>query len=242
LRPYLEAGGAFIGFAIKQNHLQLDAAMHFDTPVRIFRTNAPIQFYGCIHEQPQMNDCNGDIHPALQLEEVQIAHYGYLSAGIRRHKAYARNRPLLVRDLKVFPDRRLGKVLWLRQLQQDGDELARHNPNDPRIRMVFQQAVALFRKEFSDPSDKFHVIGRPFYEMALQGLNQGWEVELAIAGKPGGLEGKRAKPARMWVADGDEMAAVWKHRGEQIIGQMSQAPVRVEPYVDEPVNTEAVPV
>lgn len=242
LRPYLEAGGAFIGYALKQNHLQLDAAMHFDTPVRIFRTNQPIQFYGCIHEQPQMGDCNGDIHPALQLEEVQIAHYGYLSAGIRRHKAYARNRPLLVRDLKRFPERRLGKVLWLRQLQQDADELARTHPHDGRIRRVLQQAVSLFQNEFSNPADKFHAIARPFYELALQGLHQGYEVELAIAGKHGGLEGKRAKPARLWVADGDEMDAVLKHRTAQIVAQMNPSPVRVEPYVTEPVNTEAVPV
>jgi SAM-dependent methyltransferase/glycosyltransferase involved in cell wall biosynthesis len=242
LRAYLETGGAFIGYALKQNHLQLDAAMHFDTPVRIFRTNQPIQFYGCIHEQPQQGDCNGDIHPALQLEEVQIAHFGYLSQGIRRQKAYARNRPLLVRDMKRFPERRLGKVLWLRQLQQDGDELARTNPNDPRIRMVLQQCVALFRKEFADPADKFHAIARPFYEAALQSLHQGYEVELAIAGKAGGLDGKRAKPARMWVADAEEMEAVLKHRTGQIVKQMSQVPVRVEPFIDEPVNTEAVPV
>jgi hypothetical protein len=105
-----------------------------------------------------------------------------------------------------------------------------------------QQCVALFRKEFADPSDKFHVIARPFYEAALQALNQGYEVEVAIAGKLGGLEGKRAKPARMWVADADEMAAVLTHRTGQIVKEMTPAPVRVEPFVDEPVNTEAVPV
>lgn len=237
LRPYLETGGPYVGFAIKQNHFQLDAPFHFDTPVRVFRTDRDIQFYGCVHEQPQRGDCNGDVFPALQLEEVQIAHFGYLVSGIRKKKAYQRNRPLLVKDLTAFPDRRLGKVLWLRQLAQDAEEIRNQfGPDDPRIRRLLGQAVGLFRQEFADPTDKYHAIARPFYEGALRGLNQGFEVELSMAGKRGGLGKERAKPSRVWVLDAEELNTVLQHQASKAIKELTPATVRVDPYVDAPAR------
>jgi glycosyltransferase involved in cell wall biosynthesis/2-polyprenyl-3-methyl-5-hydroxy-6-metoxy-1,4-benzoquinol methylase len=232
LRAYMETGGPFLGFALKQNHFQLDAPFHFDTPVRIFRTRSAITFYGCVHEQPQLGDCNGDIHPALQLEEAQIAHFGYLVSGIRKQKAYGRNRPLLLRDRAVFPDRRLGKVIWLRQLQQDADELASVvGYQDRRVRTLFGQAVTLFQTEFADPKDKYHALGRMFYENALRALDMGTEIEIAMAGKRGGLQNTRAKPSRIWVQDADELKTILDYETSKVIGQMTQKAVRVDPYI-----------
>jgi glycosyltransferase involved in cell wall biosynthesis/2-polyprenyl-3-methyl-5-hydroxy-6-metoxy-1,4-benzoquinol methylase len=240
LRAYMETGGPFLGFALKQNHFQLDAPFHFDTPVRIFRTTKPIKFYGCVHEQPQLNDCNGDIHPALQLDEAQIAHFGYLVAGVRKQKAYGRNRPLLLRDRQVFPDRRLGKVIWLRQLQQDGDELAQAvGYQDSRVRNLFGQAVTLFQTEFSDPKDKYHSLGRMFYENALKALDLGTEIEFAMAGKRGGLQANRAKPSRIWVHDAAELKAILDHETSKVLDQMTQKAVRVDPYVQKEESVHA---
>jgi hypothetical protein len=102
-------------------HLTLDGGLGSDKPVRIFRTRPDIQFYGCVHEQPQMGDCNGDIMPALEINDVALPHLGYLTEGIRRDKMLHRNRLLLVRDQQVFPDRRLGKVLWVREYMNMAD-------------------------------------------------------------------------------------------------------------------------
>jgi hypothetical protein len=240
LRAYMETGGPFLGFALKQNHFQLDAPFHFDTPVRIFRTASPIKFYGCVHEQPQLGNCNGDIHPALQLDEAQIAHFGYLVAGIRKQKAYGRNRPLLLRDRQVFPDRRLGKVIWLRQLQQDGDELAQAvGYQDRRVRTLFGQAVTLFQAEFADPKDKYHALGRMFYENALKALDLGTEIEIAMAGKRGGLQGNRAKPSRIWVHDAAELKTILDHETSKVLDQMTQKTVRVDPYVQKEESVHA---
>ncbi len=174
---------------------------------------------------------------------MQIAHFGYLVAGIRKKKAYSRNRPLLMRDAQVFPTRRLGKVLLLRQLQQDADALAESGAqNDDRVQMWRAHAVRLFRAEFMDPKDQYHAIARPFYERCLRALEQGTEIECSLAGKRGGLNGERAKPGRMWVYDAQELKALLDYQSDQVVKQMTPAVVRVDPFVDEPVNTEAVPV
>jgi hypothetical protein len=39
-----------------------------------------------------MGDCNGDIMPALEINDVALPHLGYLTEGIRRDKMLHRNR------------------------------------------------------------------------------------------------------------------------------------------------------
>src|SRR5206468_2966662 len=128
--------------------------MHHDSPVRIFRRVPENQFYGCIHEQPQHGDCNGDIIPALQLNDVQIAHTGYLVEGIRRLKMTDRNFPLLIKDAKRFPDRKLGKVLILRDLVNLADYAAEEvGYKYPPVAVDYlKRAIAMFEKELADPA------------------------------------------------------------------------------------------
>lgn len=238
---YLESG-PFIGYSIHQNHLQLDAPQHYDKPIRLFQTRQPIQFYGAIHEQPQLVDCNGDIEPALEVFDVQIAHTGYLTVNVRRDKMLNRNLPLLGRDQDRFPDRRLGKVLVLRDYvnladldcEQHGDRLT------GRARQFYQEAITLFTSTFSDPADKHHEIARPFYERALQVLKKGTEVEFSLAGKRGGLNGTRAKPARAWVQSPEEMQILVRHRLDKAAADMVPKPIRLDPIVPRVKAREAV--
>jgi glycosyltransferase involved in cell wall biosynthesis len=244
LRAYLEAGKPFRGFAIKQNHFQLDAPFHFDTPIRVFRNIPEIQFYGCVHEQPQLNDCNGEIVPALQLEDVQIAHFGYLVAGLRKHKALTRNLPLLEKDQHVFPDRRLGKVLVLRDLSNLGDWTLEETRGflSLKARMYFEKAIRLFHQEFPEPGDVFHDLARPFYEHALQALGMGTEVELSLAGRQGGLGKARAKPRRVWVLHPEELEKLWAHQTQNALKKMRPDPTRVDPILPAPTPRDAVAV
>ncbi len=229
LNKYLWSG-VYRGYALKQNHFHLDAAQHFDTPVRLFKRGPDIEFYGCVHEQPQMGDCNGDITPALQLHDVQIAHTGYLHEGIRRGKALNRNLPLLVRDREVFPDRRLGLVLVLRDLVNQAlwreEDAGRMTDVSKEL---LSRAIACFEQHFMDPTDKFHAIARPFYETALQRVATAIEVEFALGGAPGGLKGRRAQPIHWWVRERAQMWPLIEH--EQAKVKAAEAPfvLDVEP-------------
>jgi hypothetical protein len=51
------------------------------------------------------------------MSDVTIAHYGYSTEAVRR-KRFERNIGLLIQDRKKYPERVLGKFLWLRDLAQ----------------------------------------------------------------------------------------------------------------------------
>jgi len=239
LKKYLE-GGPYTGYVLRQNHLQLDADNHFDTPVRVFKRRPDIQFYGCVHEQPQMGDCNGDILPALECGDAQIAHTGYLVATVRRQKLFQRNLPLVARDQTQFPHRRLGKVLVARDCVHLGDEECRlHNDRlTPEAEGYYRRAIQLFEDHFKAPDDKYHELARPFYERALQAMGIGTEVEWAFAGKPGGLKQASAKPHRIWVRTAEELDAVVQHKLKKAYVQMSPGRVHVDPYTVVPTPAQ----
>jgi glycosyltransferase involved in cell wall biosynthesis/SAM-dependent methyltransferase len=237
LHTYLE-GGIFQGYALKQNHLMLDTPKTFDTPVRVFKKQPSVQFYGCIHEQPQMGDCNGDIIPALQLNDVEIAHVlGYLTEEIRRQKCLQRNLPLLVRDQQQFPDRKLGKLLVLRDFlnlatwEMEGYQGKLTTNAVDRL----QKVIGLFEAHFSDPANKHHALARPFYEAALTHLAPAlasgpYEVEFAFVAQEKALKG-RPKAERVLVRTKDQLEALLDHRVAQWKAPMHPKPLDCEPIV-----------
>ena len=232
LRRYLD-GDLYNGFILHQHHLQLDGAPYYDIPVRVFRRAAPIQFYGCVHEQPQQGDCNGDVYPVLEVADVALAHTGYLTERIRKDKMLNRNLPLLMLDQKVFPERELGKVLVMRDFVNLADlEVERHKGViTEKAETGYTKAVELFVTYFDDPAHKYHAISRPWYETALRRLELGTEVEFSMAGKVGGLKERRAKPSRIWVRDAAEFERYLAHATKQIADEMRDVPVKTDPFV-----------
>jgi glycosyltransferase involved in cell wall biosynthesis len=231
LRKYLD-GPVFRGYCIPQNHLHLDAPMGTDKPVRLFRKGRDIQFYGCVHEQPQRGDCNGDIEPALQVADVQIAHTGYLHENVRREKALTRNLPLLIRDQERFPDRVLGKLLVLR----DYSNLALWSREKSRGRLTAEvkkyqtQVIGLFEQYFMDPTHKLHALARPFYEAAIKDVAGALEIEVGIGGKPGGLGPNRIKADRVWVRLPEHARALLENRLQAMLTTLEGPPrMDVEP-------------
>lgn len=231
LHRYLDAA-VFNGYGIRQKHLMLDTPNTFDTPIRVFRRVPAVRFYGCIHEQPQQGDCNGDIVPSLQLEDVEIAHTGYLNDGIRRDKALQRNLPLLVRDREQFPDRTLGILLVQRDalnlgilaMEAAGWKLT------PDAKKHFGQVIALFEQHFADQSHKYHALGRPFYEAAVQRVAGAIEVEVAFAAGMHGLKAGRAQSERFWVRTPEQLPSALEAKQREWLKPMQpEPPIDVEP-------------
>jgi 2-polyprenyl-3-methyl-5-hydroxy-6-metoxy-1,4-benzoquinol methylase/glycosyltransferase involved in cell wall biosynthesis len=232
------------GFAIKQNHVSIQDAPYFDRPVRVFRRTQPIRFYGCIHEQPQMRDCNGDITPALAIDDVQIAHMGYLTEGVVRRKLFNRNLPLLMKDQQRFPERRLGKLLTLR----DCINLAEHEreQNGGRLTEIakkyYSQAVGIFEKEWLGKfEDKYYGLARPFYERALREIAGAYEFEVALAGRQHTLGNGRAKTERVMVRKLEHVDAIVTHLLASVHKQAEPVTVDVEPVAksQQPTPVEA---
>ncbi|MHB1099298.1 MAG: methyltransferase domain-containing protein, partial [Burkholderiales bacterium] len=108
----------FAAYAIKQLHYSVEPAgvMKIDLPSRLFRNGRGVKFFGAVHEHPE-TELNKGIGHATVLSDVAIAHYGYSTEDVRRQR-FERNIGLLIRDREKFPERQLGKFLWVRDLAQ----------------------------------------------------------------------------------------------------------------------------
>jgi 2-polyprenyl-3-methyl-5-hydroxy-6-metoxy-1,4-benzoquinol methylase/glycosyltransferase involved in cell wall biosynthesis len=223
LQKYTESI-VFRGFSVKQQNLHLDAPMDSETPIRLFRRGPDIRFYGCIHEQPQMGHCNGDIVPALQVGDFQLAHTGYLHENIRREKAITRNLPLLSRDREVFKERTLGLLLVTRDFanlalwekQQAGGQLT------DQAKEYQRNVIALYEQHFLDPGHKYHGLARPFYESALRDVAGAMEIEVALAGAPQGLGNQRAPIQRLWVRTPAHLRQLLQARIDEMLKPIEQ--------------------
>lgn len=117
LKKYLRQN-QFQAYAVKQHHYSIEPAcvMRTDLPARLFRNHKGIRFFGVVHEHPEI-EINKGVGHAMLISDVAIAHYGYSTEDVRR-KRFERNIGLLVRDREKYPERNLGKFLWVRDLAQ----------------------------------------------------------------------------------------------------------------------------
>jgi glycosyltransferase involved in cell wall biosynthesis/2-polyprenyl-3-methyl-5-hydroxy-6-metoxy-1,4-benzoquinol methylase len=233
LHRYIDTN-LYHGYVIHQRHLHLGGPEYADKPVRIFRTGRGVQFFGCVHEQPGLDHGNGDVTPALELTDVCVAHTGYLTEGVRRGKMLYRNLPLLLRDRDVFPHRRLGLVLVLRDYVNLGNMAAEGaGVVTDDARAYFEAAIGLFQEHFADPSDKYHWLARqPWYEAALEALGLGFEMEYGLGGTSGSMpKGAVTRLKRVRVQTYEEYHALVAHQMAAITKQMRPDPIKTDPFV-----------
>lgn len=174
LRKYLTTP-SYNGYVIHQCHLTVDAAPQPDVPIRLFKTGLGIQFKGCIHEHPEMggaDEFDVPVNPALVIGDVKLAHYGYVHESIRRHKCLQRNLPLLMKDLKLHPTRKLGLVLLMRDYLNFCDwALAdRSGLTNDHVKKL-KEVVRLYKEHFADPTHMYFVHANPMYQKALKYLS-----------------------------------------------------------------------
>lgn len=117
LHKYLRTNN-FNAYSVKQHHFAVEplGVMKTDLPARLFRNGRGVRFYGVVHEHPEV-ELNKGIPPTMLIPDVDIAHEGYTTQAVRRGR-FDRNINLMARDRDKYPERHLGKFLWIRDLAQ----------------------------------------------------------------------------------------------------------------------------
>lgn len=172
----------FNGYSLRQHHLSVIPPNAFkpDLPVRIFRNNKDIKFYGIIHEHPE-EIYNEGIAFSTIINDADIAHTGYYVERIRRER-FARNFPLFERDRKKYPERILGNFFEIRENMH----LVKYDQEQNRGNITAKsygrckKAVALTKKHFL--GNNMHVSGDSldFYSQANMLLGQGFNMSIAF--------------------------------------------------------------
>lgn len=171
---YLKAN-AHNGYAIRQHHFSARPANAFkcDMPIRLFRNNKGIKFFGMVHEHPE-TELNAGVGDSTILGDVDIAHDGYLIEENRR-KRFDRNYPLLMKDREKYPERVLGKFLEMR----DWMHIARYSIENNGNQMTQEAAeycektVERFKTEFLGKPSLMSSDGLMYYNEALHLLCRG---------------------------------------------------------------------
>ena len=151
------------GYSVRQHHFAVDTAFDADLPVRLFRNNGRMRFYGMIHEHPE-EALNAGPGRTIVVNDMHIAHVGYLVESGRRAR-FERNWPMLQADEAKYPARKLQKHMIMRdemlrctyELQQNGNRVTEG------IREKARMVQELWREHFrgrghftnSDPIDYY---------------------------------------------------------------------------------------
>ena len=212
LRP-----NCFHGYAIKQHHYSVEpeGVLKTDYPCRLFRNHLGVRFFGLVHEHPE-TALNQGLGPVVLLPDVALAHHGYDTEDIRRRR-FARNLPLMVQDRQTYPERTLGKFLWIRDLVQ----LNRHTYEQqgaftPVCRQRAQEAVRLWRELISHNELRMALDALPYYSEAVALLaGEGIDFELAVGAARAGLGDKPGQPGQ--VVSGRFMDTADIHRISNLV-------------------------
>jgi 2-polyprenyl-3-methyl-5-hydroxy-6-metoxy-1,4-benzoquinol methylase/glycosyltransferase involved in cell wall biosynthesis len=212
LASYLK-DNAFDSYAVHQHHFTVEprgAPTQLDKPARVYRNNGKFTFFGKVHEHAEVG-FNGGPGFTMLLNSIDIGHTGYVNEGVRRDR-FARNWPLLVWDRKCYPDRKIGKFLWFRDLFHQMAWMMEQKRVDEGM-AIAKQAVDFFRAnkdEFlfigSGPQNSLH-----YYSQANRVLNQGHEVKVRIE-----LEGMVAEYQGVFTSSTEATEIAEKAIREQI--------------------------
>ena len=175
LRP-----NCFDGYSIHQHHFSVDANFGADLPVRLFRNRRGMRFIGMIHEHPE-KEVNAGPGRVVVLPDVHIPHVGYLIESGRREK-FARNLPMLEKDIAKYPDRILQKHFIMRDkmlictylLQQNGMR------RTPQVEALCREVIEIYRKYFLGKGHFTNVDPIEYYSQANAILGQGFDSVVGI--------------------------------------------------------------
>jgi glycosyltransferase involved in cell wall biosynthesis/2-polyprenyl-3-methyl-5-hydroxy-6-metoxy-1,4-benzoquinol methylase len=151
----------FDSYGIPQHHLSVDpiGVLKTDYPARLFRNNKGIKFFGVVHEHPEtaINKGAGKMM-LIPDKHGAIMHNAYDTEETRRER-FVRNFPLMERDRQENPDRKLGMLLWLRDLaHKNRFEFEQTNRVSDQIQARAKEGVELWRKILDTPDTNTRMI------------------------------------------------------------------------------------
>lgn len=177
------------GYSIRQHHFSARPPQAFkcDMPIRLFRNRKDIKFFGFVHEHPEI-ELNKGIGESTIISDIEIAHDGYLTEEGRRIR-FNRNIGLMRKDREKYPERVLGKFLWMR----DEIHLARYTFEmtrgqvTPDIVKWCEDVIKTYQAEFLGKNQMMSHDGLEYYSEALRMLNRGLEYSFSLDIKPQGV-------------------------------------------------------
>lgn len=185
--PAFMRNNGYTGYSVEQHHLSIDppGTLTVDKPCRLFRNRRGVKFYGVVHEHPEAKFGEGVGH-AILLAWPKIAHTGYYTEDVRR-KRFSRNFALMQRDRKTYPDRVLGKFLWLRDCTlMCGYLLERHGQVTQQIHAYAREGLKMYEELLDTGHLRYLSEGLVYYSRLTALLGIGFEAELsARVAQPG---------------------------------------------------------
>lgn len=190
-------GNMYSGYAVKQHHFSVAPAgvIKTDLPCRFFRNHRGVRFFGVVHEHPEVA-LNEGLGAVLQMNDVEIAHYGYSTEEVRRRR-FERNIGLLQRDRKVYPERLLGKMLWLRDLAQMSMYELEHNGG--QVTEAMQQraeaGIKLWEELLASNNLRMAVDSIEYYSMLVKLTHGGFDfgMQLDVSKLNGGAHPEKSR-------------------------------------------------
>ena len=175
LRPNM-----YQGYSIRQHHFAVDTTFNPDMPVRLFRNNGALRFFGMIHEHPE-SALNAGPGRTIVIADVHIPHLGYLIES-GRTKRFDRNLPMLQADIARYPDRLLQKHFIMRdaillctyELRANGGQITEI------IRERARTVIDTYRKYFLGKGHFTNVDPLAYYSQAVTLLGEGFEVAFQV--------------------------------------------------------------
>lgn len=159
------------GYSLLQHHFAIEppSLLRTDMPVRLFRNKPGVRFFGRVHEHPE-KVFNEGIGKVILIEDLAITHTGYASEAIRQ-KRFHRNLPLMKKDHEDYPDRGLGKFLWLRDLvHMNRYAIQTGMSHDTEIKTRAEEALEYWRKLVDAGEHRYAVEGMQYYSEAVANL------------------------------------------------------------------------
>jgi glycosyltransferase involved in cell wall biosynthesis len=175
---------AFDSYAIFQHHFTCDPRgepTQLDKPARLYRNDGRFTFYGKVHEHAEIGP-NGGPGFVMVLPNVDIGHVGYKNELVRRER-FGRNYPFLEWDREVYPERKMGKYLWLRDIIHRMQHF-NNNGNVIEARLLAEEAISFYEENASCFAGVGGGIGAnkvlEFRSNAMALLGRGFEVKVTI--------------------------------------------------------------
>jgi glycosyltransferase involved in cell wall biosynthesis len=200
---------AITGIGVPQHHFSVDppGVQKTDYPCRIFRHNEGMEFHGFVHEHPELvfNEGPGRV---IQAMDLAITHPSYIDEAARRGR-FSRNLPLMERDRRENPTRKLGHFLWLRDTSYILHEAQMRGDRDAAAHAA-EEGEKAWQAIVDDGNIRLILDGLQYRSNHLELLRKGFWFSADIHGIR--LEGPPAEgadgvtyPMRAKFADQDEL-------------------------------------